>query len=54
MAKDRQQIVEEFGEAVNMTRKELEEWRQTDESRSVSRSDGAAGVEGPRVQPEDR
>ena len=50
MAKDKQQIVEEFGEAVNMTRKELEEWLQTDESRS----DGAAGVEGPRVEPEDR
>ena len=54
MAKDRQQIVEEFGEAVNITRKVLEERLQTDESRSVNRSDGAAGVEGPRVEPEDR
>ena len=40
MAKDRQQIVEEFEEAVNMTRKELEDWLQTDESRSVGQSDG--------------
>jgi hypothetical protein len=40
MAKDRQQIVEEFEEAVNMTRKELEYWLQTDESRSVGQSDG--------------
>jgi CBS-domain-containing membrane protein len=54
LAKDRQQIVEEFGEAVNITRKVLEERLQTDESRSVNRSDGAAGVEGPRVEPEDR
>ena len=54
VAKDRQQIIEEFGEAVNMTRKELGEWLQANESRSVGRSDGAAGVEGPRVEPEDR
>ncbi len=54
MAKDRQQIVEEFGEVVNTTRKELEEWLQTDESRSVGLSDGAAGVEGPGVEPGDR
>ncbi len=35
MADDRQQIIEEFDEAVNMTPKELEEWLQTDESQSV-------------------
>jgi hypothetical protein len=35
VADDRQQIVDEFGETVNMTPKELEEWLQTDESRSV-------------------
>ena len=40
MAKDEQQIIEEFGEAVNMTRKELEDWLQTEESQSVGQSDG--------------
>ncbi len=34
MAKDEQQIIEEFGEAVNMTRKQLEDWLQTEESQS--------------------
>ena len=46
MAKDRQQIVEEFDEAVNMTRKELEDWLQTDESRSVGQSDGGGESKG--------
>ena len=54
MAKDRQQIIEEFDEAVNMTQKELEDWLQTEESQSVGQSDGATGVEGPQVEPEDR
>src|ERR687894_120132 len=40
MAKSDEQVVEEFNEAVNMTRKELEEWLQTDESRSVGQGDG--------------
>ena len=35
MADDRQQIIQGFDEAVNMTPKELEEWLQTDESKSV-------------------
>jgi uncharacterized protein DUF3140 len=39
---DRQQIIEGFGEAVNMTPEELEEWLQTDESKSVGQSDGGA------------
>ncbi|XRQ12583.1 DUF3140 domain-containing protein [Actinomadura welshii] len=30
----------EFGEAVNMTAKELERWLETDESRSVGQKDG--------------
>jgi hypothetical protein len=42
-SEDRQQIVEEFEEAVNMTPKELEEWLQTDESRSVGQSEGGGG-----------
>jgi Protein of unknown function (DUF3140) len=32
---DDQQTYEEFSEAVNMTRKELEEWLDTDEAKSV-------------------
>ena len=40
MADDRQQIINEFGETVNMSPRELEEWLQTDESRSVGQSDG--------------
>ena len=41
MAEDeRQQTIEEFEDAVNMTPKELEEWLQTDESRSVGQGNG--------------
>ena len=43
MAKSDEQIVEEFNEAVNMSRKELEDWLQTDESRSVGQSEGGGG-----------
>src|SRR5215208_5899742 len=39
MAKSDEQVIQEFDEAVNMTRKELEEWLQTDESNSVGQSD---------------
>ena len=41
MAKDeRQQTIEEFEDAVNMTPRVLEEWLQTDESRSVGQGNG--------------
>ncbi len=41
MANDeRQQTIDEFKESVNMTRKELEDWLQTEESQSVGQSDG--------------
>ncbi len=41
MAKDdRQQTIEEFEDAVNMTPKEREEWLQTDESQSVGQGGG--------------
>ena len=40
MAKSDEQVIEEFGEAVNMTRKELEQWLQTDESKSVGQGEG--------------
>jgi hypothetical protein len=47
MAKDdRQQTIEEFEDAVNMTPKELEEWLQTDESQSVGQSDGSGESKG--------
>ena len=40
MADDRQQVIEEFDEPVNMKTKELEQWLQSDESKSVGQSDG--------------
>ena len=42
MAKDddRQQIIDEFEDSVNMTRKELEGWLGTDESKSVGQGEG--------------
>ena len=46
MADDRQQVIEEFDEAVNMTPKELEEWLQTNESKSVGQSDGGGESKG--------
>ena len=46
MADDRRQVIEEFDEAVNMTPKELEEWLQTEESKSVGQSDGAGESKG--------
>ncbi len=42
MADDRQQVIEEFDEAVNMTPKELEERLQTDESKSARATAGAS------------
>jgi Protein of unknown function (DUF3140) len=46
MAKSDDQVIQEFDEAVNMTRKELEEWLQTDESKAVGQSDGAGESKG--------
>ena len=43
---DRQQIIEEFDDSVNMTRKELEEWLETNESKSVGQSDGGGESKG--------
>jgi Protein of unknown function (DUF3140) len=40
MADERSQIVDDFQDNVNMTRKELEDWLQTDESKSVGQGDG--------------
>ena len=44
MADNRQQTIGEFDEAVNMTRKELEDWLGTDESQSVGQGDGESKV----------
>ena len=46
MAKSDEQVVEEFGEAVNMSRKELEEWLETDESKAVGQKDGRSESKG--------
>ena len=43
---DRQQTIDEFEGSVNMTRKELEDWLQTDESQSVGQSDGGGESKG--------
>ena len=40
MAKSAEQIVNDFNDAVNMTRKELEDWLQTEESKSVGQGEG--------------
>jgi len=40
MAKSDEQVIEEFDEAVNMSRKELEERLETDESKEVGQKDG--------------
>ena len=38
MAKSDEQVIQEFDEAVNMTPKELEDWLQTEESKSAATS----------------
>ncbi len=43
---DRRQTVDEFKDSVNMTRKELEDWLQTEESQSVGQSDGGGESKG--------
>jgi hypothetical protein len=43
---DRQQVIQDFDEAVNMSRKELEDWLQTEESQSVGQSDGGGESKG--------
>ncbi|UVI40592.1 DUF3140 domain-containing protein [Qipengyuania spongiae] len=37
---EKQEVYEEFGDCVNMQPKELEDWLDTDESKSVGDSDG--------------
>jgi hypothetical protein len=40
MSRSEEQVIQEFDEAFNMTPKELEEWLQIEESKSVGLSDG--------------
>ena len=40
MAKSDEQILEEFDESINMSRKELQEWLETEESKSVGQGSG--------------
>ena len=40
MARSDEQVVQEFDGAVNMTRKELEDWLRSDESKSVGEGEG--------------
>ena len=46
MAKSDEQVMEEFDEAVNMSRKELEEWLETEESKEVGQKDGGGESKG--------
>ncbi len=46
MAKGNEQVKEEFREAVNMSAKELEDWLETDESKSVGQSDDGGESKG--------
>ncbi len=46
MAKSDEQVMKEFDEAVNMTSKELEDWLQTDESKSVGQSEDGGESKG--------
>ncbi len=46
MAKNDEQITEEFDEAINMGPKELEEWLETDESKEADQKDGGSGSKG--------
>ncbi|MEO3867930.1 DUF3140 domain-containing protein [Nonomuraea sp. B12E4] len=44
MSDDRQKVAAEFGEAVNMSAKELERWLASDESRDAGQRDGGESV----------
>ena len=46
MSKSDKQVIEEFDEAVNMSRKELEDWLETEESKEVGQKDGGSESKG--------
>ena len=46
MPKSNEQVAQEFDEVVNMSREELEEWLETDESKEVGQKDGEGESKG--------
>jgi Protein of unknown function (DUF3140) len=46
VAKSEERVVEEFGEAVNMGRRELQDWLKTDEFRQVGQKVGGGESKG--------
>ncbi len=46
MSKSDKRVIEEFEEAVNMSRKELEDWLETEESKEVGQKDGDSESKG--------
>ena len=46
MSKSDEQVAQEFDEAVNMSREELEEWLETGDSKSVGQKDGESESKG--------
>jgi hypothetical protein len=46
MSKSDDQVAQEFDEAVNMSRKELDEWLETEESKEVGQKDGEGESKG--------
>jgi hypothetical protein len=46
VSKSDEQVIEEFDEAVNMSRKELEDWLETEESKEVGQKDGGGESKG--------
>ncbi len=46
MSKSDEQVIEEFDEVVNMSRKELEDWLETEESKEVGQKDGDSESKG--------
>jgi hypothetical protein len=46
VSKSDEQVIEEFDEAVNMSRKELEDWLETEESKEVGQKDGDSESKG--------
>ena len=46
MAKNDEQVVEQFGEAVNMSAGELEDWLETEEPQQVGQKDGGGESKG--------
>jgi hypothetical protein len=46
VSKSDKQVIEEFDDAVNMSRKELEDWLETEESKEVGQKDGGSESKG--------